>query len=298
MKKTLLVSMVLALALGSACADKKQVRAEDDPVMHTPPEEDDLPERMAKEHAGDKPIANGASSQAPAQPVTSQPVVYARVGGMPVQGYLSMPEGATPGSLPALIVIHEWWGLNDNVRAMTDRLAGEGYIALAVDLYNGQSTEDPALAKQLMQTSMSRAGALRENLNQALQWLEREAQPPATGVIGWCFGGGWSLQTALMAPDRVDAVVVYYGRVNQTQEQLAALDAPLLGIFGEEDEGIPAASVRAFEANLRALGKPADVYLYDGAGHAFANPSGTRYEPQAAEDAWQKTRAFLARHLK
>ena len=253
---------------------------------------------MAKEHAGDEPVASGALTAPPAQPVTSTQVTYATVGGMPIQGYLAMPEGAAPGSLPALVVIHEWWGLNDNVRRMTDRLAGEGYVALAVDLYRGQTASEPGRAKSLMKSASARAGAVRENLRQATAWLQSEQGAQKIGVIGWCFGGGWSLQTGLLAPEAIDAVVVYYGRVSVPKEELAALDAPLLGLFGGKDQGIPPEDVRAFDRKLGALGKSAQIHIYDQAGHAFANPSGERYQPEAAEDAWQKTAAFLRRHLK
>lgn len=97
--------------------------------------------------------------------------------------------------------------------------------------------------------------------------------------------------------DALDAVVIYYGRLITDQETLEAVDAPILGIFGEEDGGIPVESVKAFEASLDALGKEADIHIYEGADHAFANPSGERYDEEAAEDAWEKTRAFLQLHM-
>ncbi len=115
--------------------------------------------------------------------------------------------------------------------------------------------------------------------------------------MGWCFGGAWTLEAALFAPDKVDAAVIYYGRLITDPHALEALQAPVLGIFGDLDQGIPLDSVRAFEAALKELGKPADIRIYEGADHAFANPSGTRYKADAAEDAWARTLTFFATHL-
>ena len=120
----------------------------------------------------------------------------------------------------------------------------------------------------------------------------------AVGTIGWCFGGGWSLAASLANPEAVDATVIYYGRLETDPARLAALASPVLGLFGSEDRGIPASSVREFEAALASLGKPAEIVIYDGANHAFANPSGGRYDPEAAQDAWAKTKAFFAEHLR
>jgi carboxymethylenebutenolidase len=117
-------------------------------------------------------------------------------------------------------------------------------------------------------------------------------------VIGWCFGGGWSLQTALEVPQGISAVVMYYGQPEKDRVRLEGLRSPLLGLFGADDKSIPPAAVRELEANLKQLGKSAEIHIYDGAGHAFANPSGTNYRPAAAEDAWRRTVAFFKQHLK
>ena len=196
---------------------------------------------------------------------------------------------------PGVLLIHEWWGLNDNVRSMTEQLAGEGYQALAVDLYGGKSADTRDGAMELMSASMERGEALTENVKQAFAYLEADGQK--VGTIGWCFGGGWSLQTALALPEDVDATVIYYGRLVTDQDELAPLQMPILGLFGAEDQGIPVDSVNAFEASLNALGKDAAIHIYEGADHAFANPSGTRYDAAAAEDAWRRTTAFLRSHL-
>jgi carboxymethylenebutenolidase len=167
---------------------------------------------------------------------------------------------------------------------------------LAVDLYEGEVAEDREGAMTLMRGASENRDRLVENLRQAHAYLAAQGAT-SIGVIGWCFGGGWSLQTGLTLGDEIDATVIYYGRLQTETDALAALASPVLGIFGAEDRGIPLEGVRKFEAALAELGKPASIHVYEGADHAFANPSGTRYNAEAAEDAWSKTLAFFAQHL-
>ncbi len=254
-------------------------------------------ERMAKEHQHDAPTASPAIGGQPSGPIEQQTVVYANVDGQEVRGYLARPPRGVKGA-PGLIVIHEWWGLNDNVRAMADQLAGAGYVALAVDLYGGEAASDPEQARAQMQRAMGKVAALEDNLRQAFRYLETQQGADKIGSIGWCFGGGWSLNAALLLPGQLDAAVIYYGRLVTEPARLSALTAPILGLFGAQDQGIPVAAVHEFEAALKALGKPAEIHIYPDAGHAFANPSGTRYQREAADDAWGKTLAFLAQHLR
>jgi len=252
--------------------------------------------RMAQAHAGDEAVSNEASKTEPAHPVTGEAVEYATINGNPVKGYLARPQNIE-GPLPAIIVIQEWWGLNDQIRAMADRFAGEGYVALAVDLYNGQVATDAAGARALMQEAGANPDTVKDNLRQAYAYLTDTLDAPRVGTVGWCFGGGWSLQTALMFPDEVDATVIYYGRLVTDAAELEPLQMPILGLFGGEDQGIPVESVREFESALNQLGKDATIVVYDGANHAFANPTGTRYDAKAAEDAWEKTTTFFSRNL-
>jgi carboxymethylenebutenolidase len=253
-------------------------------------------DRMSREHQHDKPVASQAAMAEPAQPVTAEELVYAEVGGKPVRGYLARPKNAK-GPRPALIVIHEWWGLNDNIRAMTRRLAGEGYTALAVDLYGGAAADTPEKARELSAEAGKNRGPVEENLRQAYGYLEAQQKAPKVGVIGWCFGGGWSLNTAMLLPDKIDAAVLYYGRTETDPEKLRPLRMPVLGLFGAEDKGIPLEGVRQFERVMKELGKNVTVHVYEGADHAFANPSGTHYNAKAADDSWKKTTAFLKKHL-
>ena len=250
---------------------------------------------MAREHADDTAESNAMSEASPAAEVVTETVDYANVNGETATGYLARPAGVD-GPLPGIIVIHEWWGLNDNIRSMTEQLAAQGYQALAVDLYGGKSADTRDGAMELMSASMEKTEALTDNVKQAFAYLEGDGQK--VGTIGWCFGGGWSLQTALALPDQVDATVIYYGRLVTDQDALAPLQMPILGLFGAEDQGIPVDSVNAFEASLNALGKDAAIHIYEGADHAFANPSGTNYQAEPAQDAWAKTLAFFEAHLK
>ncbi len=248
----------------------------------------DYVDAMAREHAADQPVAGAAGGDA-ATGVVGTEVDYG-----PGRGYLARPAG-TPRA--GLVVIHEWWGLNDNIREMSNRLAAEGYLALAVDLYEGNVAGDPAEARTLMQALMRDEARAGRHLGAALRWLEDEGGVDEVGSIGWCLGGAMSLRLALQMPEDLDAAVIYYGRLVTDPAELAPLRMPILGIFGGQDRGIPVESVREFEMALQALGKTHEIVIYDDADHAFANPSGTRYQPEAAADAWQRTLAFLDEHL-
>ena len=279
MKNALPCLLALALTTTVAAADTPQ---------------DEYQARMAREHAGDKPISNPMSEAAVGAEVTTESVDYADLDGTTISGHLALPADSEPTA--GIIVIHEWWGLNDNVRAMAERLAGEGYAALAVDLYEGEVASDREGAMTLMRGAAENSDRLVDNLRQAHAFLAARGAT-SIGVIGWCFGGGWSLQTGLALGDDIDATVIYYGRLETEADALAPLTSPVLGIFGAEDRGIPVDGVRKFEAALAELGKPASIHVYEGADHAFANPSGTKYNAEAAEDAWSKTLAFFGEHL-
>ena len=247
-------------------------------------------------HAADTPVASPGALEKPEMPVLGAEVTYATVAGKPVKGYLSRPAAAK-SPLPGVIVVHEWWGLNDNVRHATDRLAGEGYEVLAVDLYGGQSAATSDQAQALVKAVYSDTAPVKDNLKQAYGFLHDHEHATSVGVMGWCFGGGWALQTALLLPDKLRAAVMYYGQPVTDVQQLATLKMPLLGLFGEADTGITVADVTAFEKALKDAKVDAEIHEYPGAGHAFANPSGTRYNPVAAEDAWKRTVKFFKAHL-
>ena len=246
--------------------------------------EPDYAAAMAREHAGDRPEP-GAAGGAAAAGIVGEEIDYG-----PGRGYLARPSGVPRAGL---IVIHEWWGLNDNIREMTNRLAEAGYLALAVDLYEGPVAGDPEEARILMQALMREEARAGLHLGAAFRWLENEGGVERVGSIGWCLGGAMSLRAAMEFPEELDAAVIYYGRLVTDPARLAPLRMPILGIFGGQDRGIPIESVREFETMLETLGKTAEIVVYDEADHAFANPSGTRYEPEAAADAWRRTLEFL-----
>lgn len=211
------------------------------------------------------------------------------------QAYLSIPKDAV-APLPAVIVVHEWWGLNDHVRHWADRLAADGYVTLAVDLYGGQVATDPDTAMTLMK-------AVDENtayaiLDAAKAYLAGDPRFAADkqAVIGWCFGGGWSLRQAMADPE-LDAAVIYYGHPVTDAATLAKINAPLLGVFANQDEAIPPKVVDEFAKAIETAGKSMELHRYD-AVHAFANPSNAKYDQKSAADAWNHVRSFLAKHLK
>jgi carboxymethylenebutenolidase len=230
-------------------------------------------------------------------PVLEQELAYGEGQRSNLVGFLAMPgDAAEP--LPGVIVIHEWWGLNEDIKAMTRRLAAEGYVALAVDLYGGATATTPERAQELMAALLAEPDAARRNLSQAYDYLEKYALAPRVASIGWDLGGGLSLQTALQFPDTLDAMVMYYGQVDTNRLRLATLEMPVLGFFGGEDASIPVRDVQDFRTTLFELRKNAEILIMPGAGHAFANPSGGTYNEKAAAEAWTKTLDFLEHNLK
>ncbi len=250
--------------------------------------------RMHALHEHDAPVPSGAVG-APRGEVVSDTVVYGTVDGRQLTGFRSRPKNAKKDA-PAIVVVHEWWGLNDNIRAATERLAGEGYAALAVDLYGGKVAANPDEAATLMRASGSNVAGNRANLAAAIDYLRAQGATKV-GTIGWCFGGMWSLQAGLVGGSKVQAVVMFYGKPITDPAQLQELKAPLIGFFGSQDGGIPEDSVKAMAAALDKLGKTESVHFFD-AGHGFANPSGRNYNAAAAESAWKQTTAFYDRYLR
>jgi carboxymethylenebutenolidase len=215
-----------------------------------------------------------------------------QAGATPMEAYVARPQGKPQG---ALLVIHEWWGLNDWVKHQADQLAGQGYLALAIDLYKGQVATDPKQAASLMQGKDEKWGDQVEEAG--LEWLKQNAQGAKVGTIGWCMGGGESLKASLNDPKDVNATIIYYGMPITDVAKLKTLRGPLLGIWANKDRSITPDKVAAFDKALNEAGVKHEFHAYD-ADHAFANPSGGRYNGEAAKDAWQKTVAFLSANLK
>ena len=213
-----------------------------------------------------------------------------------VQGVLYTPSGKGP--FPALIVIHEWWGLNDWVKEQASKLSDQGYVALALDLYRGKVATTPDMAHEIMRgVPEDRA---KRDLHAAFEFLA--AQPTVKkeriGAIGWCMGGGYSLDVALQEP-ALAADVINYGHLATDADALKKINAPILGLFGGQDRGITPDDVHKFEAALKQLGKKVEIKIYDDAGHAFENPNNKDgYRAADAADAWKRTVEFLAMTLK
>lgn len=225
----------------------------------------------------------------------SKTVTY-KSGDETVSGVLYTPQGKGP--FPALIVIHEWWGLNDWVKGQASKLADQGYEALAIDLYRGKVATTPDEAHQIMRgVPEDRA---KRDLHAAFEYLASQSnvKKDRIGAIGWCMGGGYALDVALQEPT-LAADVINYGHLATDPEALKKINAPILGLFGAQDKGITPDDVHTFQKALDKLGKKIDVKIYDDAGHAFENPDNKQgYREANAADAWSRTVDFLSATLK
>ena len=198
---------------------------------------------------------------------------------------------ALPDSKPAaaIMLVHEWWGLNDQIKSVASELAKQGYLGLAIDLYNGKVATTPEEAEPLMKAVVPAEAS--ETMSTWVDWLKKH--PDCNGKIasiGWCFGGGMALQAALDRP--LEAAVVYYGYVQRSADELKSLRGPVLGQFANQDQWITPKMVDGFEAAMKQAGKVLELHRYD-ADHAFANPTGDHYDAEDARTAWDRTMAFL-----
>jgi carboxymethylenebutenolidase len=203
-------------------------------------------------------------------------------------------------TFPAVIMIHENKGLNDNIKNMANLLARNGYVVLAVDLFKGEVTTDRNRSSELTQYVRDNQDIATANLKSAVKYVSSLPNVNAEEIVslGWCFGGAQSLQLALNSQDHpLAATIIYYGRLVTDNATLANIKWPVLGIFGDQDRSIPVDTVKAFESALNSIGIPNEIYIYKGVGHAFANPSGENYAPKETQDAWQKTLSFLEKHV-
>lgn len=235
------------------------------------------------------------SAPANAAPVRSRPVTF-RGDGESVRGVLFQPQGNGP--FPAIIVIHEWWGLNGWVKDQAQRFAEQGYVTLAVDLYRGHVATDPEEAHELMRALPQDRGLMY--LQSALSYLKAQkfVDPNRIGAVGWCMGGSFAMQFAIAAPS-LRAVAINYGAPDTDLAQLQKIHAAILGNYGAEDRGITPEDVEAFAANMRKIGHPVDVKEYPGAGHGFQNSNNRNgYRPDDTADADRRMDSFFARYLK
>jgi len=231
----------------------------------------------------------------PALAATPREVSY-KSGDETVKGILYTPDGKGP--FPGIVVIHEFWGLNDWVKEQAAKLAGEGYAALAIDLYRGKVATTPDEAHEIMRgVPGDRA---KRDLEAAFQFLASQpnVKKDRIGAIGWCMGGGYALDLALEEP-KLAADVINYGHLATDPAAISKINAPILGLFGALDRGITPGDVKAFGAALDKASKKIEVTIYPDAGHAFENPNNKDgYRAADAADAWNKTVNFLASTLK
>ena len=241
------------------------------------------------------PTASAESTE-PEREIVAETLAYAEVDEQLVHGHFAFPADMVD-PLPGIIVIHERWGLDDGTRALAERLAGQGYVVLAVDLFGGKASRDLSEARNYMVQVVENPDLAEQNIRQAYEFLASSAGAPRIGALGWSFGGNWALNTAMMYPDDLAAAVIYYGQVTDNAERLAPVNTPILGIFGENDRGVTVDAVRGFEDVLEELEKNYRIEVYSGVGHAFADQSGNNYNPTVAEQAWVEVIAFLEEHL-
>lgn len=206
---------------------------------------------------------------------------------------------ANTGSKGAVVMIHEWWGLNNQIKSTAEKLhEATGFGVIAVDLYGGKVTSKPDEAAKLMQAVDDSAAKaqLRATVDSILKDHVLGDSVTKIGTIGYCFGGGYSLQTALVCGPQVSACVMYYGFPETDPTKLTSLSAPVLGNFANKDTFITPALVDKFAVAMRAAGKKLIVHRYD-AVHGFANPSNPKYDKAATADAWKHSVAFLKKYL-
>lgn len=208
--------------------------------------------------------------------------------------YLAIPEGQGP--FPAVVAIQEWWGLVPHMLEVAERFAEAGFLTIVPDLYHGKTAEEPNEAQKLAM-ALDRARAIKE-ISAAGQYLlgRNDVLPKKVGLVGWCMGGALSLSTAAQ-DGNIGATVCFYGRPLEASDT-ERLQAPVLGLYGELDGGIPLSMVQDFEKELENIGIEHDIQVYAGAQHAFFNDTRPQaFHAEASEDAWQRTIAWLSKYL-
>lgn len=213
-----------------------------------------------------------------------------------IPAFLAIPK--VEGKFPAIVLIHEWWGLTDWEKENAIRFASKGYVSIAVDLYRGKIAKTPEEARSYMQ-SLSTDKVVRD-VKSAVEYLKSrdDVLPDKIGIIGWCMGGGFALRSLIEIPD-FTAGVICYGRLVEDEKQLEKINAPILGIFAEKDRGIPPEAVKNFEERMKKLGKKIEVKIYPDVNHAFMNPNNkSNYDEISTKNAWDLIDKFFKANLK
>lgn len=214
------------------------------------------------------------------------------------QGYLVRPDD--DAVYPGIVLIQEWWGLEPHIRELAQRLAAQGFVVMVPDLYHGKIANEPNDAQKLAMMTFQNIQSAINEIVLALDYLHKNAgvQPKKLGLMGFCMGGHLSYRVAERYPNLGAVSPWYAGGYDPSPEQVAAINAPVLAIYGETDGGIPVAQVNKIESLFKAAGKEAEFYIYPNAGHAFNNPDHGMYVADAAKDAWASAVAFFKDKLK
>jgi len=248
--------------------------------------------RTALKTIGAAPLAMTAAASGKVAAASSESMVEVNLwmADQNVSAFLVEPKSSPAASV---LLIHEWWGLNPQIKDVARRFADSGFLSLAVDLYGGNVAENPDQAREIM--SAVHPDIATETLVTWITWLrEHEKGNGKVGTVGWCFGGGWSLNASIATP--VDATVIYYGRCAKGAEELSTLSGPVLGHFATMDQWINQEMVGGFEKAMDEAGKSYQNFWYE-ADHAFANPTTVRYDQEDAAIAWSRTLEFFQQNL-
>lgn len=247
--------------------------------------------------------AQGPTLTATATPESGEAVklvsqaVQFEANGKPAPGYLAYPEGKT--NLPGVVVIQEWWGLDAHIKSVVELMARNGFAALAPDLYRGEVADEPNEARKLaMSLIMDQAVA---DVQGAADYLTAQpfVSPKSVGVMGFCMGGRIAMTMSWAGKANIGAVATFYGGgLNPTDEQFQAVNVPVLGLYGDQDGGIPVANVERWQAKFAEYGKVNEMVIYKDAPHAFFNDTRPAFRPEAAKDALARTVAWFQKYLK
>lgn len=224
--------------------------------------------------------------------VTAESLPYAEINNELVYGHFAIPVDMID-PYPAIILVHDWWGLTDDVRARAERLAAEGYIVLAVDLFFERTAASVSAARELEIELIENPDRAQQNLRQAIDFIGASSGAPRIAILGYGLGGGLALNASLTMPERLDAVVSYYGPVQTDEDALQSASVPFQGFFLEGDRAVRIENVRTFNDIMSAVNDDVDIRIYGEGRRGFADPGSSTYDPALAAETWQHMLSFL-----
>ena len=224
--------------------------------------------------------------------VLADSLPYAEIGDELVYGYFAIPVDMID-PYPAIVMLHDGFGLDDGARALAERIADEGFIVLAVDLFFGRTADEVSAARELQIEVLEDMQTAESNIAQALEFISSSTGAPSIGVLGFGFGGGLTLDTAIEHSGDVAAAVNFYGQVKTDRDSLRQLTVPVLGFFLENDRAVLPQTVRDFEQVMEGLGQDATIHIYDTGRRGFMDRFSSNYDEALAERSWEEAFAFL-----